>query len=651
MANYTDNYTINYGVNDKDFERWKKAKQDFQKKDTADDKANAKIKSDNNKAANDKDLANLKSNLSVKYANVKAAYERERIALQLNKELEVKEAIATRKILESELRQYEATYRNTLSKELATWKAVKEAELMEQRKLNQQSANAPRTILKGGIGSEGYTSQLMTAQRKMLPGSEEFKQTGALIERYKTQLKSAGIETLALADKTSLFRQKQINLGADLTVLAFGIRGIVSDFKDLGSAIKTGDAGFAKIGETMGMASLQALSMTPALLALKKAIPINEFTKGAGAVGLFALATADLVNKANTVVDVVKRMREGNEGFFQAIRNALSNNTIGQFTKELFGIKSAADIVTESLNRMALASQNAVTGAQIQEMNRRRELGFGPEEVLFENQFKKQQEELKNANKVTKTGTDSTGTQSIKEEESAILKLLKALDSEVQLKELRKTIDAGYLTGKLNELHLLDTELLKEEEQIALLTKINDLRTKLFGVQPGIFFSEVGNPKLGEKDGEVVDRFHPEKKEEKSFMELWDAAFNTTSGMVSNFAGMFAFTNLMQGDFGKIIQMIQGFLSSVNSGVNFVSQILRFIPGGGIVAGVAGGMSSGMPSIGGNSPNIMNMVRNSGSQARIINNQPIIIRGSLHGQKFLKEELPAYNSNSSRDIA
>lgn len=145
--------------------------------------------------------ATLKSELDTKYANLTAALARELEAEKQGNRLEIKEAIAKRKILESELRTFEAFNRNSLSRQLADFKAAKQMELVEARKNLSEFRNAPKTKLRGAIGSEAYVSQLIASQKTMQTGSAEFNQTGVLIDRYQTKLKEAGREVKSLSQQ------------------------------------------------------------------------------------------------------------------------------------------------------------------------------------------------------------------------------------------------------------------------------------------------------------------------------------------------------------------------------------------------------------------------------------------------------------------
>lgn len=198
MAEYTDKYSVKVEYDTDSFNRFKKAKEEFQKKDTADDKANAKIKSDNNKHLNDKELAELKNNLKQKYVNVQAALEKERIAVQKGKELEVKEAIAARKMMEHELKLFEQENRTSLAMQLTDYRTEKAKELIEFRKTNElmlKQRNAPQ------FGSQAFVSQLKSEQRKFAPGTSDYQNLGIMIKGFEADFKKAGIEIDAFGSK------------------------------------------------------------------------------------------------------------------------------------------------------------------------------------------------------------------------------------------------------------------------------------------------------------------------------------------------------------------------------------------------------------------------------------------------------------------
>lgn len=191
MAEYTDKYSVKVEYDTDSFNRFKRAKEEFYKKDSADDKANAKIKSDNNKHLNDKELVELKNNLKQKYINVQAALEKERIAKQRGKELDIKEAIAVRKVMEHELKLFEQANRTSLAMQLTDYRTAKAKELIEFRKHNEQILRQSKLPT---FGSQAFVSQLKSEQRKFAPGTSDYQNLGIMIKGFEGDFKKAGIQ-------------------------------------------------------------------------------------------------------------------------------------------------------------------------------------------------------------------------------------------------------------------------------------------------------------------------------------------------------------------------------------------------------------------------------------------------------------------------
>lgn len=156
------------------------------------------------------------SELRLLEAKVTATYQAELEAFKHGNQLKIKEAISTRKILEGEIKGYNAVLRGEIRKEVEEFKTGELQKRLEFRKSIAEMQRAPVTRLRGEIGSAAYVRQLQSAQTKMLPDSQEFVQTGLLINRYKSQLKTAGVEVKSLTQETSLLNQSVQNFGAGL---------------------------------------------------------------------------------------------------------------------------------------------------------------------------------------------------------------------------------------------------------------------------------------------------------------------------------------------------------------------------------------------------------------------------------------------------
>jgi len=129
------------------------------------------------------------------------AFQREMQAVKTGDALKIKSAIEARKIIEGEIRQSTVRLVADKQKEVQDFITGEQKKRAEFRKSIQEMQSAPRTNIKGSIGSESYVRQLQGVQSGMLPGSNEFTQTGVLIEGYKSKLKAAGVEVTSLSQK------------------------------------------------------------------------------------------------------------------------------------------------------------------------------------------------------------------------------------------------------------------------------------------------------------------------------------------------------------------------------------------------------------------------------------------------------------------
>jgi hypothetical protein len=441
------------------------------------------------------------------------------------------------------------------------------------------------------------------------------------------------------AEKTqSLFRNRNLNLGADLTVLSMGVKSVIGDISDLANASDKGSLSFGTLASSAGSATLSLLAMSPAIKALSSiglagfGILVTGITAVGSAIFLLIGNIASLGQNLGMIGNVLK----GQLSIWDAVEQSIKNATFGliDFTDELDSInvdnavnelerlRFMADFVAESLRS---SKQNALDASELLLDKARRE-GFVYVEPMTDEKLRQQTAELKSANKQKKGRSPSV--KQVKEEESAILKLIGAMSKEIQLLELRKTIDSDYLKQKIEELTLLDKETLKIEEQIGLLEQIATLRDKLDKSMTG---KSAPSTNAMEREAGVSSTSTPSEDTSISMREEFDAMYSITTGIVGDFAGMLQFTGLMKGEFGQIINMIQGLLSSVNSGFNLFSTLLSFVPGGSAIAGVAS--SATMPS-GFTMP----------SQPRPV----FVFKNLLSGQKFLMDEMDEFNYNQSR---
>jgi len=176
------------------------------------DEDDPKVSAEREKQANKEKLENLKASLKQKQSLLDSDIKRQQSLLDHAKRMEmeaerqgnrekIKEMIAFRKLMESQLRVMEADMRLLRSKDLAEFKSNLKLKEIAQKQYDREIRNAPRTKLAGDIGSLAYTNQVANKQAGMLPGSEQFIQTGSIINRYRAQLSAAGVDVRSLSQK------------------------------------------------------------------------------------------------------------------------------------------------------------------------------------------------------------------------------------------------------------------------------------------------------------------------------------------------------------------------------------------------------------------------------------------------------------------
>lgn len=112
---------------------------------------------------------------------------------------------------------------------------------------------------------------------------------------------------------SEFFRTKSVNLGADLVILSYGVRGIISDVKTLGDELGKTDKDFGVIAESSANATITFLAMVPALKALGSILP-KVFLVGSAALAQFALQVAMVVKVLKdlpSAIDSVKQILSG----------------------------------------------------------------------------------------------------------------------------------------------------------------------------------------------------------------------------------------------------------------------------------------------------------------------------------------------------
>lgn len=102
-------------------------------------------------------------------------------------------------------------------------------------------------------------------------------------------------------ESKSLFRQKSVNLGADLTILSFGVQKISSDLGNFSDELGKSHRSTGKLIGSLGNASLSMLAMIPAINAIKSALPA---ALGAGIASVAAFSAAFVGAIATIVVTI-----------------------------------------------------------------------------------------------------------------------------------------------------------------------------------------------------------------------------------------------------------------------------------------------------------------------------------------------------------
>jgi len=140
-----------------------------------------------------------KAELDKKYAHLKSSLDKELQAQKTGDELKIKAAVKERIAKTRELNLYEIEVKKTNRLLVEDTKQAHRLEILSYKNKIKEMSSAPRTNLRGTIGSENYVRQLQSVRSGMLPTSPEFAQTTALINRYKDTLKQSGIEVKSLA--------------------------------------------------------------------------------------------------------------------------------------------------------------------------------------------------------------------------------------------------------------------------------------------------------------------------------------------------------------------------------------------------------------------------------------------------------------------
>lgn len=209
--------------------------------------ADSKAENERQKQRDKERLEQLKANLKQKQSLLDADIAKTQTQLKHAKDMEleaerhgnrekIKEMIAWRKMMESELRLLEANKRLANSKDLAEFKQNLRAKEKAQKDFDRLVRTAPRTKLAGDIGSLSYYKQVQSAQNTMLPGTDTFNKTGALLDSYKAKLVATGVDVRSLSQKIggeftsslSKHRQELMSTLRTAGLLTIGVAGLTA---------------------------------------------------------------------------------------------------------------------------------------------------------------------------------------------------------------------------------------------------------------------------------------------------------------------------------------------------------------------------------------------------------------------------------------
>ncbi len=126
-------------------------------------------------------------------------------------------------------------------------------------------------------------------QASMTGTKAALTQVSAATETTKNAVNTLDHSVKKTTESKSLFRQKSVNLGADLTILSFGVQKITSDLGNFSDELGKSDRSTGKLIGSLGNASLSLLAMIPAISAIKSALPV-ALAAGISSVAAFSAA-------------------------------------------------------------------------------------------------------------------------------------------------------------------------------------------------------------------------------------------------------------------------------------------------------------------------------------------------------------------------
>lgn len=121
------------------------------------------------------------------------------------------------------------------------------------------------------------------------------------IDNTKNSVNALDASVKKTTESKGLFRQKSVNLGADLTILSFGVQKITGDLGAFTSELGKSDRSTGKLIGSLGNATLSLLAMVPAISAIKSALPA---ALGAGIASVAAFSAAFVGAIATVVVTI-----------------------------------------------------------------------------------------------------------------------------------------------------------------------------------------------------------------------------------------------------------------------------------------------------------------------------------------------------------
>lgn len=465
--------------------------------------------------------------------------------------------------------------------------------------------------------------QMTVMKQAGLQNTAEFKNLETAAGKTKASIETLGAQYTATADKSNLFRNKALNLGTDLAVVSFSIRAVIGDLQDVANEFRNAEPSVTKLASSLGAAGLSALAMVPSLLALKKAMPVNEFTKGAGAVSLFSVAMFDAVNKADTLYKAFKNMTTGGQGFFESLGNALSSNIIGQLTQEIFGLNQE---IEKSLEFMLMSGKEKEVALQRQ---KNINLGIDSKIVDFglqldkeqeaEQQDKQRREEQRSQTialldvEKKRDGVKKSSVGSVKQEitllnrEQEILKEIAGLQDKIAIETLPAQV--SIFEGQIKQLRI----------QLEILKQTNAERGKMFegvlplgNILPTDFNAEIERMKLGVSlTNETTDTDKDKGEEKLTLSELVNRGMNFAKELTG-------ILNIGVDSFiGKLLSGLQSAISLANSLISFLGGVMGL--GADVASGGIFGLIGGLFSAPMQNPTAMGMASGRSSAPIVIN--------------------------------